>query len=72
MRPALRITLDHDLPPRTHRLGNDVASQIFGGCVGAYQVCQNDADCCPAPTPHTGLRCTYNVRDKTYACHYFQ
>jgi hypothetical protein len=41
-----RINLTHDLPPRARGLTADATSQVFGGCVGEWQVCNNNSDCC--------------------------
>jgi len=44
-RPA-RINLTHDLPARAQRLAPESVAQVFGGCIGEWQVCSNNWDCC--------------------------
>jgi hypothetical protein len=40
------IDLTRTLPSRPRPLGSDSLSQVFGGCVGEWQICSNNSDCC--------------------------
>jgi hypothetical protein len=44
-RRALCISFS-DLPPRPHPLSESELSRVFGGCVGDYERCNEDCDCC--------------------------
>ena len=43
---GVRIDLTRDLPPRARPLAGDALEQVFGGCVGEWQLCNNNWDCC--------------------------
>ena len=47
MKPrSIRIDLARDLPRRAQRLSADQLSNVFGGCIGEWQRCNNNWDCC--------------------------
>jgi hypothetical protein len=48
------------LPPRPRRLSEREISDIFGGCVGKGWKCDDDCDCCLAPS--------YNNENYTAYC----
>jgi hypothetical protein len=43
---AARIDLTRNLPARPRPLTSETLSQVFGGCVGEWQMCNNNIDCC--------------------------
>jgi hypothetical protein len=43
---AVRITVDHPLPPRARPLDFAEMSAVFGGCKGWLEHCSSDSDCC--------------------------
>jgi len=43
---SVRIDITQNLPARARRLSGDALSKVFGGCVGEWQLCNNNWDCC--------------------------
>jgi hypothetical protein len=43
---SLVIDLTKSLPHRPTPLSPDSLAQVFGGCVGEWQLCNNNWDCC--------------------------
>jgi hypothetical protein len=40
------IDVTKDLPHRATPLSPDSLTQVFGGCIGEWQMCNNNIDCC--------------------------
>ena len=53
MRRPLVLQLN-DLPHRSTPLSGEALSQVFGGCIGEWQVCNNNSDCC-------SFKCLYHL-----------
>ena len=43
---SLVIDVNKNLPPRATPLSADTLSQVFGGCIQEWQICDNNWDCC--------------------------
>jgi hypothetical protein len=57
-----RIDLTKDLPLRAQALAADALSLIFGGCIGGWQDCTQNYQCC-------SYRCAYRIwisSERTY------
>jgi len=48
----VRIDLTRDLPSRPRPLTPDAVAQIFGGCVGEWQICNDNWECCSTKCLH--------------------
>lgn len=42
----LVIDVTKDLPHRPTPISAESLSQVYGGCIGEWQVCDNNWDCC--------------------------
>lgn len=43
---SLRIDITQDLPRRARPLAPDDTARIFGGCLGEWQTCSQNSQCC--------------------------
>lgn len=45
-RRPLIIDVGKDLPPRSNPLSPEALSEVFGGCLGEWQTCTQNHQCC--------------------------